>query len=184
MAKKKIPTETPATTDAVLTAILAAVVWPDDFRSGRTAEAIRRAHRLIKSVPDYLSGKNSSLKESFQDFWLESEQRIEEAREWGFADPWSRKLYEKTKSLPEGVLSFEQAITEGICPHHKTLKGLEELLRSVGYPEYLFRSRVITKLGYERALEKQKAKQREADRNRKRKTRSEPNRSKKNRQSA
>jgi hypothetical protein len=178
MAKKKIPTETSATTDTVLTAILAAVLWPEDFRSGRTADAIWRAHRLIKSVPDYLTVKNPSLKESFQDFGLESEQRIEEAREWGFADPWSRKLYEKNKSLPEGVLTFEQAITEGICHHHKTLKGLEGLLRSVVYPEDVFTSRVITKFGYERALVKQEAKQREADRVRKRKARSEGNRSK------
>jgi hypothetical protein len=178
MAKRKIQTETPATTDSVLTAILAAILWPEDLRNDRTAEAIRRAQRLIETVPSYLSGKNPSLKESFQSFELESEQRWEEAREWGFADPWSRKFYEKSKSLPEGLLTFEQAITGEICYHHKTLKGLEELLRSVGYPEHLFSSRVITKFGYERALVKQKAKQREADRDRKRRAGSEGNRSK------
>ena len=181
MAKKKIPTETLATTDAVLTAILAAVLWPAECRSGRAAHAIRRAHRLIRTVPDYLSGKNPSRKESFQHFALK---RIEEAREWGFAEPWSRKLYAKDKILPEGGLTFEQAITEGICHHHKTLNGLEEFLRSVGYPEDFFTSRVITKVGYERGLVKQKAKRREADRERKRKTRSEGNGSKENRQSA
>jgi hypothetical protein len=106
MAKKKTtPPDGTGLTDRALIAILAAVLWPEEFSNGRTAEAIRRAHKLIGSVPDYLGGKNPSLKESFQHFESEMQQRMEEAGEWGFADPWSHELYQKTKNLPDGVLT-------------------------------------------------------------------------------
>lgn len=174
MAKKKtIPPDGTGLTEPALVAILAAVLWPEDFSNGKTAETIRRAYRLIRSVPDYLGGKNPSLNESFQHFEPEMSQRIEEAREWGFADPWSHELYQKTKDLPDEVLTFDKAIAKGICPHHKTPQGLEKFLRTVGYPESLLRSRVITEFGYKRALVKQKARQRESDRDRKKKERSQ-----------
>jgi hypothetical protein len=153
------------------------VLWREDFTNGKTpeakAEAIRRAHKIIESVPDYVRGKNPSLEESFQHLESEMSQRMEEAREWGFADPWSPEFYQKTKNLPEGVLTFDQAIAQKICTDHKTLQGLERLLQTVGYPEPLFRSRVITKFGYERALVKQRERQLEADKARKKKKRSQ-----------
>jgi hypothetical protein len=177
MAKKKTPSDGPSLVDPALVAILAAVLWPEDFRNGRTpeakAEAIRRAHKLIGSVPDYLGGKNPSLKESFQHLESEMPQRMEEAREWGFADPWSHELYQKTKNLPDGVLTFDRAIAKGICIHHKTPQGLEKFLRTVGYPESPLRSRGITEFGYMRALEKQESRQRKADRDRKKEKRSQ-----------
>jgi len=174
MAKKKTaPPDGPSLIDPALIAILAAILWPDDFSNGRTAEAIRRAHKLIESVPDYLRGKKTSpgqsVEEAFQDFFSEIDQRMPEAREWGLAEPWSPEFYQKYKMLPEGVFTFDQAIAQKVCHSHKTIRGLEKFLRSVKYPEILLRDRVISKFGYERALVKQKAAQREADRKRKKK---------------
>jgi hypothetical protein len=183
MAKKKTaPPDGPSLIDPALIAILAAILWPDDFSNGRTAEAIRRAQKLIESVPDYLRGKKTSPgqseEEAFQDFCLEIDRRMEEAREWGLAEPWSGEFYQKSKILPEGVFTFDQAIAQKVCPSHKTLRGLEQFLRGVNYPEILLRDRVITEFGYQRALLKQKAARREADRKRKRQKRSQGARSK------
>jgi hypothetical protein len=176
MAKKKTaPPDGPSLIDPALIAILAAILWPDDFSNGRTAEAICRAHKLIESVPDYLRGKKTSpgqsVEEAFQDFFSEIDRRLPEAREWGLAEPWSPD-YQKYKELPEGVFTFDQAIDQNVCHFHKTLQGLGKLLRSVEYPEILLRAGVITKIGYERALAKQKAMRQEADRARKKKKRS------------
>lgn len=171
--KKTIPPDGTGLIESALVAILAAVLWPKELTNGKPAEAIRRARKLIGSVPDYLGGKNPSLKESFQHFELEMSQRIEEAREWGFAEPWSHELYQKTKDLPDGVLTFDEAIAQGVCHRHKTRKGLEDFLRRVEYPKRFLRDQVITKVGYERALELQKDKQRKGDSARKKKRRSQ-----------
>jgi hypothetical protein len=171
MVNKKTPPEEPGTKDAALIAILAAILWPEDFKNAREGEAIRRAQKLIESVPDYLGRKKTSpaqsLEEALQDFYSETDRRMEEARDWGLAEPWSRE------SLPEGVFTFDQAIAQGVCHSHKTAEGLENLLRSVEYPDALLEDRVITAFGYERALVKRKVARREADRKRKKQKRSQ-----------
>jgi hypothetical protein len=170
MADKKTKATIPGFADSALTAILAAILWPEDFRNGRKAEAIRRAHRLIKSVPDYLGGKDPSLKQSLRDFGPEIEQRTKEASEWGLSEP---RSYLFDEANPDMALSFEAAITQGICAEHKTVNGLKEFLQSVGYPKHLLDDRVITKAGYDRAIEKRQHRRRTADRERKRKKRSQ-----------
>jgi hypothetical protein len=161
---------------AAATAIVAALLWPEDFKTGKAAEAILRAHKLIESVPDYLSGKKTSpgqsAEEAFQNYFRETDRRMPEAREWGLAEPWNPELYQKYKILPEGVFTFDRAIEQGFCHRHKTVHGLKRILRSVDYPEQLLRVGLITKIGYQRALAKQKAMRREADRARKKKKRS------------
>ena len=109
MKNKRSP-NVPGAVEAALTAILAALRWREDFETGHTAEAIRKAHKLIELVPDYLSGKKTSpgqsVGEAFQDYCLEIDDRMEEAREWGLPEPWSREFYEKYEMLPERRFHF------------------------------------------------------------------------------
>jgi hypothetical protein len=76
------------TTNSALIAILAAVLDPEAFKDN-AGPAIRRAERIVRAVPQYLSGKNPNLREAFEVFKPELEFRSNEARKWGFSEPWS-----------------------------------------------------------------------------------------------
>jgi hypothetical protein len=187
MRKKKAkPSERASVTDPALVAILAALLYPKDLAVGNAAKAVSRAHKMIEMVPSYLKGRNLNLKEALTEFEAEGLRRNKEAKEWGFSEPLSIQYCESTKKKPEGEklweqelrraggMTFEEAISSGICEHHKTVPWLTKFLKAVEYPEAYLEMRVITKPGYQRALEKKKQTRRKKNTAQKKKSRANP----------
>jgi hypothetical protein len=171
-----------ATTNSGLIAILATILEPEAFKDN-AGPAIRRAERIVRAIPQFLDGKNPNLREVFETFKPELEFRNNEAREWGFSESLSIDFFKKRKRLPEGeqlwkqavsdagAIFFRDAITDETFKEHKTVRGLTKFLKSVGYPEAYLQMGVITKVGYQRALEKRKQERLQADAKRKRESR-------------
>ena len=187
MRKKKAkPSERASVTDPALVAILAALLYPKDLAEGNAAKAIRRAHKMIEMVPNHLKGRSLSLKELFPEFKRETLRRKREASAWGFSEPLTIGYREFLKKTAEGEklweqelrraggMTFEEAISSGICEHHKTVPWLTKFLKAVEYPEAYLEMRVITKPGYQRALEKKKQTRRKKNTAQKKKSRANP----------
>jgi hypothetical protein len=159
-----------APTDSALIAILAAILDPQALKDN-AGPAIRRAEQIVRAVPQYLDGKNLDLKELTEALETDLKWK-QEAREWGFPELLSSDFFEYQEGkLPEGVISFkqEEVVKNVTGGEYKTVRGLESLLKTVGYPKPLLQRRLITKVGYNLALEERNKYRRELDLERKQK---------------
>jgi len=174
-----------STIKSALIAILAAFLDPDALKDN-AGVAVRRAERIIGAVPKYLAGKDLSLEEKLERFKPELDLLNQEAAEWGFPEPITNKFFIYVKrhrpkevrlaeflkqQLPQGVMTFEEASKNEAFKDHKSVNGLTKFLKKVGYPETYLQMGLITKVGYQRALEKRKQERRKEDAKRKRESR-------------
>jgi hypothetical protein len=160
-----------STINSALIAILAALLEPEALKDN-AGPAIQRAEQLVRAVPKYLTDKiHPNLRAKFREFTPDVERRIKEANKWGFTDLSDSNLYWSPDQLPDGAMTFEQAVGNGTCEKHKTVRGLTQLLESVGYPVGYLQKKVITKHGYQEALKEQEQRRRQRGAERKRESR-------------
>lgn len=158
-----------ATSNSALIAILAAILDPQAFKYN-PGPAIRRAEKIVRAVPQYLDGKNLDVIETCEALEADIEWKREARNYWGFPEPMIGDFSEYTEGqLTEGVMSFEEAVKNITGGEYKTVRGLEKLLKTVGYPKPLLKRRLITKAGYNFALQERKAYEGELDLERKHK---------------
>jgi hypothetical protein len=170
---------------STLIAILAAVLYPDALKD-KPGPAVRSTERLIRAVPQYLAGKDLSLEEKLERFGPELDLLNQEAAKWGFPEPITNSFLNHVKKhrpkevplaeyfkqrVPQGVMTFEEAIENEAFKDHKTVSGLTKFMRKFGYPEAYLQMGLITLAGYQLALEKRKQARREENAKRKRESR-------------
>jgi hypothetical protein len=101
------------------TAILAALLEPEQMRSKNPGPAIRRADQLLESVPEYLRFENLSRV-------LQRDHLSKEATE--------RKQLVRLWKMDKGLrFTLEQFIGTTDCKH-KSLRELKAMLERVGFP--------------------------------------------------